>query len=171
MNVYDVLQSTSVTTKELIKRCIRDIHGADRESARDWYELITSSFPMVEVEPTTYTMLGVICPDKVCRVFAIDVIHIDASSHQNTASTITITPELQTISFPKLLGMEVLPENVLEVGFDEFAEGFLRAMMPGADPISYWKLRKNHSFDEGKLETSMQYVLAQYNDSKGQPCG
>ena len=166
MNVYDVLQSTSVTTKELIKRCIRDIHGADRESARDWYELITSSFPMVEVEPTTYTMLGVICPDKVCRVFAIDVIHIDASSHQNAASTITITPELQAISFPKLLGMEVLPENVLEVGFDEFAEGFLRAMMPGADPVSYWTPRRSINSYDDKLKDCIKHVLDQYYNYK-----
>lgn len=163
MNVYDVLQSTSVNTKELIRRCIRDIHGADRESARDWYEQITGAFPNVKVEPSTYTMLCVACPDKIFRILAIDAEHIDEYFDKEAASIIAGAPDLQEIPFSKLLGMEVLPNNFLDVGSEKYAEAFLRAMLPGIDTRAYWALRRVRGCSDGKLAACIKDALNYLN--------
>lgn len=166
MNVYDVFLCVNKEGKEIIKRCIRDLHGEERRDIRELYEMLTVSFPKVDVENTKFAMLGIVCPDKVCRVFAIDTTQVDAHLHKDTVSMITNAPDLQTLSFPKLLGMEIVPGNVIEVGFDVFAEGFLRSMMPGSNPVSYWTPQRSiNSYDE-KLEACVKHVLAQYCNYK-----
>lgn len=165
MNVYDVFRCVNKERKEIITRCIRDLRGEDRRDAREMYEMVTASFPRVDVENTKFAMLGIVCPDKVCRVIAIDTTQADASLHKDAVSIISNGPDLQRMSFPKLLGMEIVPENVFEVGCDKFAEGFLRLVMP-ADSVSYWTPRRSINSYDDKLKDCIKHVLAQYYNYK-----
>ena len=157
MNVYDVFRCVDEEIKEVINCCLRNVHREDRESARDWYHHITVAFPCVEEEPSTYAMLCVVCPDKICRVLAVDTAHIDEYFQKDAAGIISSTPDLQEIPFPKLLGMEVSLDNLIEVGYKQYAVAFLRALMPGVDPCTYWTLRSPNSGDE--LEMSIKNAL------------
>lgn len=160
MNVYDVFRCVDEEIKEVINCCLRNVHREDRESARDWYHHITVAFPFcVEEEPSTYAMLCVVCPDKICRVLAVDTAHIDEYFQKDAAGIISSTPDLQEIPFPKLLGMEVSLDNLIEVGYKQYAAAFLRALMPGVDHCSYWTLRCDKGGPDDKLDACIKNAL------------
>ena len=171
MNVYDVLQHPDLNSEDIIERCIRNLRGTDRRSAHEWLRQLTAAirtFDVQQLHPSSYTMLGVICPDKACRIFAVDTQHIDVKFYTKTVGTIPDIPDLQELSAHSLLGMEVSPTNVNEVGQAAFVEAFLRAMMPEVDTATYWTPRRACKHFNDDLKTCIKRVLAQYNDAKQQ---
>jgi len=77
----------------------------------------------------------------------------------HAAGIISDTPDLQEIPFAKLLGMEVPLDNIIEVGYEKYAEAFLRALMPGVDHRSYWTLRCVKGCTDGKLDACIKSAL------------
>ena len=164
MNVYDVLISAP-DIGEIIKHCVRNLRGAKRKSAREWLEHITASLSMLDAKPSFYTMLAVVCPDEVCRVFAVDTCHIDVSLYKKVVSKIPDIPDLQDMSYQELLGMEVSPLNILDVGPAAFIEALFRAILPGVSIAAYWTPRCARDLFNAELKNRIKHVLAQYNDA------
>ena len=159
MDLYEVFWCVSAKMKEIMKRCIRDLHGEDRASIREWYEQITAAIPCVEVEHSTYALLCVACPDRVFRVLAVEPAHIDEYFDKDGADIILDAPYLQEIPISKLLGMEVPLDNLIEAGYETYAEAFLRALMPGVDHRSYWTLRCVEGCTDGELDVCIKNAL------------
>lgn len=167
MTVYDVLVNPVVNTEDIIERCIRN-RGVDCCSAREALRQLSAAIRMFDeqLHPSPYTMVGVICPDKACRIFAVDTRHIDVKYYTKTVGTMPDIPDLQEMSVHSLLGMEVSPANILEIGHSAFAEAFLRAMMPGVDIATYWAPRRACKHFNDDLKTCIKQELAKYNDAK-----
>lgn len=128
MIVKDLLALVEI--EELTEIHMRRDHTADdrRYLTIDWLNTMLAA--MANCTPTTpsdYALLGVMCGDNICRVFAVDMQFISKLRADNTLSDqFPRAPYLADLSWPDILGMEICRANITEMGIENFIDDVLR---------------------------------------------
>lgn len=78
-------------------------------------------------EPAEFALLGVTCPDDVCRVMPVDLPYLDAILRGDRPSTsLPQMPDLGATPASEILRMEVCRTNIEEAGLEKYVADVLR---------------------------------------------
>lgn len=128
MIVKDLLALVEI--EELTEIHMRRDHTADdrRYLTIDWLNTMLATMAnCTPITPSDYALLGVMCGDNICRVFAVDMQFISKLRADNTLSDqFPRTPYLADLSWPEILGMEICRANITEMGIENFLDDVLR---------------------------------------------
>lgn len=126
MTVRDVMATVDVDKLAQIyirlgstQLCAEDVPGYLQQ-------LLAESDPEL-FEPAEFALLGITCPDDVCRVTPIDIPYLDAILQGKRPTTfLPQMPDLGATPISEILRMEVCRTNIEESGREKYAADVLR---------------------------------------------
>lgn len=116
----------------------RDHTAADnRRSTTDRLHALLSVISSTEpIIPSDYALLGIMCKDNICRVFALDMNYVSSLITGSTLSNqLPRAPYLADLPWPDILGMEICRTNIAEVGIENFLDDVLHWMVHDFSPL------------------------------------
>lgn len=89
------------------------------------YLLAESDFD--DTKPAEFALLGITCPDNVCRSMLVDIPYLDAILHGKRPSTfLPQMPDLGATPVTEIFRMEASRTNIEETGREKYAADVLR---------------------------------------------
>lgn len=97
------------------------------EDVPDYLQHLLAESDSELFEPAEFALLGITCPDNVCRVTPIDIPYLDALLKGKRPTTfLPHMPDLGATPISEILKMEVCRTNIEETGREKYAADVLR---------------------------------------------